>query len=167
MMYEEYVKRNKTAFLTEVVRISNLLAISPEWLMIVMYAESGINETAVNKTSGATGLIQFMPKTAIGLGTTVAKLRMMTNVQQLYYVYKYFAPYAGKIASVTDLYKIVFFPAMIGKPSTWILSTSSLSAYTIANANKIIDLNRNGQITVAEFEAYVQKYLKKKSTLKS
>lgn len=163
-MYENYIRTNKTAFLAELSRISNLLGINPEWLMIVMYAESGVNEKAVNKTSGATGLIQFMPSTAKGLGTTVQKLYAMTNVQQLYYVYKYFSPYAGKITSVTDLYKIVFFPVMIGKPTSWVLQTSTLSAYTVANANKIIDLNRDGKITVAEFENYVMTYLKKKQT---
>ncbi len=36
-----------------------------------MMAESGLNPKVVNRTTGATGLIQFIPKTALGLGTTV------------------------------------------------------------------------------------------------
>ena len=38
----------------------------------------------------ATGLIQFMPKTAKNLGTSTQQLFKMSNVQQLDYVYKYF-----------------------------------------------------------------------------
>lgn len=44
----------------------------------------------VNRASGATGLIQFMPSTAKQLGTTTDKLAAMTEVDQLDYVAKYF-----------------------------------------------------------------------------
>lgn len=43
--------------------------------------------------SGAIGLIQFMPSTAKGLGTSTSALKQMTAVDQLAYVEKYFAPY--------------------------------------------------------------------------
>lgn len=165
MLYEEYIKTNKADFLQELKRYCNLLAVNPEWVMVVMYAESRLNEKAVNPKTRATGLIQFMPGTAVGLGTTVENLKALSNVQQLYYVYKYFAPYAGRISSVYDLYKIVFFPAMLGKSGDWVLQTSKLSAETIARANSIIDLNKDRKITVSEFEQYVTAYLKKKSVL--
>ncbi|MFT3753682.1 MAG: transglycosylase SLT domain-containing protein [Paludibacter sp.] len=165
MIYENLIKTNVAAFKAEVIRYCRSLGINPDDLMVVMYAESRINEKARNPKTRATGLIQFMPSTAIGLGTTVEKLYAMSNVEQLYYVYKYFQPYAGKIRNVYDLYKIVFFPAMIGKPATWVLQTSTLSAELIARQNAIIDINKNGSITVAEFEAYVSTYLKKKLVL--
>lgn len=164
LLYEDKITQNKTAFINEVKRICNLLGMQADDLMLVMWAESRLNHRAVNPKSNATGLIQFMPKTAIGLGTTVAKLRNMTNVEQLAWVYKYFLPYKGKLKTVYDVYKAVFFPASLGKPKDWVFQTSTLSAKTVADANEIIDLNKDRKITVAEFEAYVAQYLKKKAS---
>lgn len=164
MLYADKITLNKTAFLTEVQRICTLLGMNPDHLMLVMWAESRLNHRAVNPLSNATGLIQFMPATATGLGTTVTKLRNMTNVEQLAWVYKYFLPYKGKLHTVYDVYKAVFFPASLGKPKDWIFQTSRLSAKTVADANRIIDnFPRDGKITVAEFETYVEQYLKKKA----
>jgi hypothetical protein len=42
------------------------------------------------------------------------------------------------------------------------LKSDTLSAETVARANPIIDINKNGQITVAEFEQYVSAFIKKK-----
>ena len=162
MIFEEYIKTNKAAFISELKRYCSAMNVNHEWLMTVMYAESRLNEKARNPKTNATGLIQFMPSTAKGLGTTVDELYNLNNVQQLYYVYMYFKPFAGRINSVYDLYKCVFFPAMLGKPDNWVAQTSTLSAETIAKYNPIIDLNHNGQITVSEFCAYVDTYLKKK-----
>ena len=53
-----------------------------------------------NKGTKATGLIQFMPKTAIGLGTTIDELAGMTQVQQMDYVYTYFKSYTGRLKMV-------------------------------------------------------------------
>jgi hypothetical protein len=58
----------------------------------------------------ATGIIQFMPRTAKGLNTTTQALYKMTNVQQLDYVYKYFLPAKGKLKSFEDLYLYTFYP---------------------------------------------------------
>jgi len=163
MLYENKITHNKSAFLAKVRRICSLLHMNPDDLMLVMWAESRLNHRNVNPISRATGLIQFMPATAIALGTTVTKLRNMTNVEQLTWVYKYFLPYKGKIHNVYDVYKIVFFPASLGKPKDWVFQTSRLSAKTVANANPIIDkFPKDGKITVGEFETYVDQYLKKK-----
>ncbi|NCY03782.1 MAG: hypothetical protein EBX36_12970, partial [Planctomycetia bacterium] len=61
----------------------------------VMWAESRMKPTAVNPTSGATGLIQFMPTTAGKLGTTTEALRGMTFLQQMRYVGDYLIKVAG------------------------------------------------------------------------
>ncbi len=158
MLYEEKVKSNKDAFIAKVVNISQRLGIEPEWLMQVFVNESGVNHQAVNATSGATGLIQFMPDTAAALGTSTAALKAMTNVQQLDYVYKYLSPYAGKVASYVDLYFCVFFPLAIGKPDNWVFQTSKLAASKIALQNPVFDLNKDGKLTVAEVrEAMLKK----------
>jgi hypothetical protein len=165
MLYQEFIKYNQAAFIAKVQDICDLLRINPDWLMVVMYAESRINHQAVNANGGATGLIQFMPATARWLGTTTAALRAMSNVQQLDYVYKYFNSLGatGKMKSVYDLYLVTFFPIALGKPDDWTLQSSDLSAYKIAVNNKIIDLNKDNKITVAEFRDYVNIYLKKKT----
>lgn len=160
MWYNEYVKNNKEAFLNKVVSISNQLGINPNWLMFVMYWESGLNPAIRNKYSGATGLIQFMPATATALGTSVSALANMSNVEQLDYVYKYYRPYAGRMNNLYDVYLVTFFPAALGKADNWVLQTSSLSPRIIAEQNPAIDLNKDKQITVGEFKRYVD--LKKK-----
>lgn len=157
MLFENYVKENKAAFLEKVENLSRKLLIEPDWLMAVMYKESGLNHRAVNSNGGATGLIQFMPATAKGLGTTTAALRNMSNVEQLDYVYKYYKPYISKLNSYPDLYLATFFPAALSKSDDWVIQSSGLSAATIANANKIIDLNKDGKITVGEFKEYCYK----------
>jgi len=155
MVYEYLVKSNKAAFLAKVTEIAARLGISPDWLMIVMKMESSMDHTAVNPQGGATGLIQFMPATAVGLGTSTGALRNMTNVEQLDYVYKYFKPYTGRLLSVTDLYTVTFFPVALGKPDNYVLQTSTLHADTIARQNPVFDLNKNKEITVGEFKQSV------------
>ncbi len=158
MLYDNYVKTNKEAFLAKVVTISQRLGIEPEWLMQTFMNESAMNHQAVNAVSGATGLIQFMPNTAIALGTSTTALKNMTNVQQLDYVYKYLLPYANKINSYIDLYFSVFFPLAMDKPDNWIFQTSNLAASKIAQQNPAFDLNRDGKLTVAEVrEAMLKK----------
>lgn len=154
LLFEDKVKTNKAAFVTKVEEISRKLLIEPDWLMAVMYKESGLNEKAVNPNGGATGLIQFMPATARSLGTTTEALRAMTNVQQLDYVYKYYKPYITKLNSYPDLYLATFFPIALGKSDDWVLQSGSLSARTIARANPAIDLNKDDKITVGEFKQY-------------
>lgn len=157
MLFEQYVTTNKQAFLAKVKEVSKKLLIEPDWLMAVMYKESGINPQAVNPNGGATGLIQFMPATAKSLGTSTTALKNMSNVEQLDYVYKYYKPYITKLNSYPDLYMATFFPAALGKSNDYVLQTSSLSAGTIARANPVIDLNKDNKITVGEFHEYCYK----------
>ena len=158
MLYEEKVTSNKDVFIAKLITIAQKLNIEPEWLMQVFVNESGVNHQAVNSVSGATGLIQFMPDTAKALGTSVEALKTMTNVQQLDWVYKYLAPYAGKMQSYTDVYFTVFFPLAVGKPDDFVFQTTKLSASKIATQNPVFDLNKDGQLTVAEVrEAMLRK----------
>ena len=171
MLFAEYVKENRSQFLDKVELISKKLLIDPNWLMAVMYKESGLNHRAVNSKSGATGLIQFMPATAQGLGTSTTALKNMSNLEQLDWVYKYYRPYISKLNSYPDLYLATFFPIALGKSDDWVMQTSSKSAKLIASQNPGVDLNKDGQITVGEFKQYcykqfdsaTQNILKKKS----
>ena len=158
---------NNAEFENKVKTIANYLGIKPNWLMIVMNFESGLNSKAVNATSGATGLIQFMPATAQGLGTTTEELKNMTNVRQLDFVYSYLSRYAGKIHSLTDLYLCIFYPNAVGKENTYILGKringvlDQDNANLIARQNRIFDTNNDGFVTKGEVEKYITSYANK------
>jgi len=157
MVYDYLVTQNKAAFLAKVAEISARLGISPDWLMIVMKMESSLNPSASNPYSNAAGLIQFMPSTAVGLGTSTAQLLAMTNVQQLDYVYKYFQPYSGRLYSVEDLYTVTFFPRALGQPDSYVLQTDTITAARIAGQNQAYDIDKNQTITAGELRASIQK----------
>ena len=142
--------------------VADLLGIKPEWLENVMWIESRLNPQAVNKISGATGLIQFMPSTAKSLGTTVEELKSMDFDGQLDYVYLYLRPYRDKMKSQVDVYLAVFFPAAIGKPDSYVLQTSKLSPQLIAKQNAAYDLNKDQQITKGEVATAINRLLQKK-----
>ena len=153
LIFEELVTENHDEFIAEVKAIAGRLKFNPNVLMATMWKESRINHRAVNRNGGATGLIQFMPSTAIGLGTTTAKLRAMSNVQQLRYVEKYFKPYTGRLNSYFDLYLVVFFPVALSKPDNWQFHTSDLSAEEIGRANE--GINGGRPITKISFRNYL------------
>lgn len=161
MILENYIPSNKQAFIDRVNDICNQLNINPDWLMLNMYHESGLKPQAYNSNGGATGLIQFMPDTAQGLGTSTDDLYNMSNVDQLDYVLKYYYPYRNKIKTGFDLFLVTFFPAAIGQPDDYVFHTSHLSAQAIASANGIFDLNKDGQITMAEYKQNIKNYFSK------
>lgn len=102
--------------------------------------------------SGATGLIQFMPDTARKLGTTTAALAKMKAEDQLNYVWKYFAPYKGKLKSLSDLYMAILWPKAIGKPETYVLWEKGAMPTTYRQ-NAGLDVNKDGGIIKAEASA--------------
>lgn len=134
------------------------LSIKPDHLKLVMHKESGINPQARNKTTGATGLIQFMPDTARGLGTSIHALYRMSATEQLTYVEKYYQPYAGKMHTAGDLYLATFYPLAIGKGKNFVIGSERSMSYakTVARQNPAIAKHsHNGYITKASFDAYV------------
>jgi len=154
---EKIVSYDRQDFADKLTDICLKLGCNPSDMTTVMNSESGMNPKARNSNGGATGLIQFMPSTALGLGTTVNELYNMSASQQLDYVYKYFYPYRGKLKSGYDIYLATFFPAAIGKPFWYILETEGLSRSVIARANPAIDLNKDSKITVGEFRRWFNK----------
>ncbi len=159
MIFEELIKDNKEHFLKKVKEISNYLEISEYWLMFVMWFETAgtLDSKIVNYQPGdneiplqrcrlrATGLIQFMPSTSRSLGTTNTDLYNMSNIEQLEYVKKYLARYKGKYKSFEDLYLAVFYPAAIGEPDSYTITSD-----IIAKQNKIFDINSDLDITKEE-----------------
>lgn len=132
-------------------------------LMGIMAFESAETFKASTRNmagSGATGLIQFMPNTARLLGTTTTKLAAMTPEDQLNYVWKYFAPYKGRLKTLGDLYMAVLWPKGVGQPETFVLWDEASKPITFRQ-NAGLDLNKDGIITKAEATAKVAAKLNK------
>lgn len=158
-LYDKIKSNSKATFESQVVQIANALGFDPNWLMIVMFFESGLNPQSVNSQTGASGLIQFMPATARNMGTTVEDIREMDAIEQLDYVYQYLLPYKGKIKSLVDLYLRVFYPAAVGQPDDYILGGNNPGK--LAAQNKVFDLDKNGLVTKGEVSQYINNYAKR------
>lgn len=140
-------------------------------LMACMAWETGESFSAsqVNRAgSGATGLIQFMPGTAIAYFYTTAdmnkmstarkkqagiesceKLAKLSDVNQLDYVLKYFQPYKGRLKNLGDFYMAILWPAGIGKDDSYVLWTEA-DRPTTYRQNAGLDVNDDKVITRAE-----------------
>lgn len=140
------------AFRDRVHWIAQSLGVAADDLMACMAWESGETFRADVKNmagSGAVGLIQFMPKTAISLGTTVAALGAMTAEDQLNYVYKYFRPFRGRLGNLGDLYMAILWPAGVGKADDYVLWDRGQRPTTYRQ-NAGLDVNRDARITRGE-----------------
>lgn len=140
--------------------IGETLNVNPDYLMACMAWETGEKFTANVKNmagSGATGLIQFMPSTAVSLGTTTAKLAKMTAEDQLNYVYKYFRPYKGRLNNLGDVYMAILWPKGVGKPDSYVVFDGGV-AY---RQNAGLDINKDGKVTRGECIKKVQDKLAK------
>ena len=111
-----------------------------------------------NPRSGATGLIQFMSDTAIGLGTTTQALAAMTAVDQLDFVLKHFLPQKGRMNTLSDVYMAILRPASVGKPEDSALFKRPSQEY---EQNAPLDRDGDGTITKAEAASMVDAKLKR------
>lgn len=125
-----------------------------DWLdlMAIMYLESAktMSPSIKNPKSSATGLIQFIEKTAKGLGTSTSALANMTRVQQMPYVEQYFMKSgitSVKNPGINDLYMAVFAPVGVNKKDDFVLYRSGTDAY---RDNNQYDSNGDGTITKGE-----------------
>lgn len=162
-------------FLDKVISICDKLgmpaATGPSDLMACMAWESGETFSPSIRNgagSGATGLIQFMPSTALAYWYTPAqiakmtaaqkkangiaccdKLAKMTAEEQLDYVEEYFMPYKGRLKNLGDMYLAILWPAGIGKADSWVLWEKD-ERPTTYRQNIGLDVNKDGAITRGE-----------------
>lgn len=152
-------------FRSHVLKGCDVLDIDPSWLMACMAFETGesFSPSVRNAAgSGAVGLIQFMPSTATGLGTTTEHLAEMSADEQLSVVFDFFRPWTGRLRSLGDVYGAILWPGMIGKPDTAVIFDQSDAAHPkLYLQNRGLDLNKDGKITKAEIVARVQSELDK------
>ena len=140
-------------FMAQVNEVSGRLGINPANLLAVMRSESSLNPRAVNSSTGASGLIQFMPRTAQSLGTSVEAIRQMSAAEQMPFVERFFRSVrlpAG--ASAGKLYAYVFLP---GRANREVLTQSGENFY---EANRGLDVDRDGKITIADLDARLMRF---------
>ncbi len=149
-------------FFNKVCEISKRVGCDPNGLMAVMQSESGLKANARNKSSGAIGLIQFMPKTASILGTSTDALSKMSPEKQLDYVEKYLNSNkkmagikSGEKVDNATLYTLVFLPAYAKRD---VLATSGSAYY---RSNKGLDMDHDGRITKADMNIRMNKMIAK------
>ncbi len=156
-----------TAFQSEVSAVAGRLGVSEADLMAVMSFETGgtFNPGISNAAgSGATGLIQFMPSTAAGLGTSTQALAGMSRADQMQYVEKYLSDKGVKGGNLSDLYMAVLFPAAVGKPDNFVLfgNGATIPGYGAGtraySQNRGLDKNGDGSVTKAEASAKVLRH---------
>ena len=123
---------NTNSFASKTKQIAQRLGIDPHALMTIMLFESmgtlnpKVRGPNVPGQGRGRGLIQFMPATARGLGTSDAELASMTDIEQLDYVEKYFAQFKGNFGAgkLENLYAAV----LAGNP----LKVNASDGYTTA-----------------------------------
>lgn len=165
-------------FLISAQKLASKYNVRVEDLLANMYAESRLDPKAINPKGGASGLIQFMPETAKGLGTSVEEIRNMSAIDQLKYVEKYFDQFGleklgkvqkekGQTVSASSLYSTVFLPKFKEAPENTIfgvkdsqelLPGTKLSMGKIYEQNASLDLNKDGKITKEELGTKIGKY---------
>lgn len=142
-------------FCRKVIAMSNDLKIpDPSYLMACMAFETAetFSPSIGNQAgSGAIGLIQFMPATALALGTSVDELKSMSAESQLAFVFKYFSPLHGKLKILSDVYMAILWPSAIDKPDDFVLFRKD----DITNPRRYVqnaglDYDKDGIITKRE-----------------
>jgi peptidoglycan hydrolase-like protein with peptidoglycan-binding domain len=137
-----------TEFLNGVENMAQRLGTRPEYILSVMSFETGGTfDPAKRNGIGATGLIQFLPGTAEGLGTSTDRLAQMSSTEQLRYVEKYFDQpnFRGRLGSLEGLYTAVL-SGRARQNSNDVLFTRGTRAYE----QNPLDWNNDGNITAGE-----------------
>lgn len=156
------LKTEAEVFVDSIKASAKRLKVPYKWLLTICYNESMFNAKAKNKYSTATGIIQFTEGTAKLLGTSTAKLRKMSAVQQIPYAEKYFQKGIDKYGyflSVTDMYLWCLLPDMrrfATQPYKAVLIKGD-SYYAI---NKGLDEDKNGMVQIYELTNRLSKKAK-------
>jgi len=151
-------------FIERVKEIAKKVNLDYKLILATMKHESGLNPSAQNPNSYATGLIQFMPSTAKSLGTSVSELKNMSALEQLDYVEDFYmnhkrAGLTPKVKSVEDSYFLVFYPRAVGETDDFVLGSevSDDRVETIAKQNSGFDKNKDGEITRGEVKNFIKR----------
>lgn len=130
---------------------------------VIRFESKGGKPGAENPYTSATGLIQFMPDTAIGLGTTVGDLKSMSAVDQLDYVLKFYKTMRLKAGSgAAQMYLKTIAPAYAYKDDDFELGKKGAhkeflpgmkgSMGAFYNQNGVFQNKSTGTITVGDIK---------------
>jgi hypothetical protein len=148
-------------FFADVARMAQRRGTDPEHYLVVWCSESGLDSQAVNSAGGARGLNQMMPDTLRGLGAP-ADFETLAAEEQLPWIEKLIAIRehinGGPFQSAARYYHANFFPLTMARgnsPETVVVGSTSDDARERAAyaANKILDADGDGQITLADLAA--------------
>lgn len=146
-------------FKQKLIKICNDININPNYLMACIALETGFTfSPSIQNHIGATGLIQFVKRTAIKvLNTTTDHLASLSAVEQLDYVKEYLIKNRIRYAkNVGDIYLCIFTPSAVGKPDDYILYREGNSGY---DDNIGLDLNQDNHISKKEITSKINKML--------
>lgn len=144
--YPEQEHAGSEKFKQKLRQVAQSLKVNPQDLLKVMSFETrGTFDPSKTNAIGATGLIQFMPRTAEFLGTTTEALRKMSAVEQLDWVLKYYK--VKKLppgAKASDIYLSTFMPAVVthDKPDNFVLGQKSGYKIPVFKSISSSSLNR-------------------------
>ena len=141
-------------FLVELQAIAARLKTEPAWLLNVMASESLFDPSARNCLPGqtASGLLQFIERTAQSMGTTTAAIRRLGPIDQLRLVERYFTPFRGRLNSLADVYLAVFRGFMIEGGETTVVAPLNQTdrEQRVYSLNRWLDLDGDNRITKGE-----------------
>ncbi len=154
---------NNEEFRNKLNEVSDSLGIKPEWLIKVMYKESGLNPSAINSI-GCGGLVGFCPDSPRGDIKTLNKRQYSISelrkspLLQLDAIKDMLINYKGRFNSYEDLYLFNFWPAALGKSDSYVIGNNQLSPELISRQNSGIAIKSGKQpgepLTVADFKVY-------------
>jgi hypothetical protein len=149
-----------SAFIAKVQSIAQSINCNYIDLLACMANETGGTfDPGIVNGIGATGLIQFMPATAKGIGTSTDSLKQLSRVDQMDWVLKFFQALGlnkkAPTPKLQDLYLCVYWPAAVGKPDSYIVNPADSIQ---AKQNKSLQA-ADGSITCASVGAAAAKWL--------
>lgn len=168
--YADVINVNKEAFIKKLIEVAAYLKVDPSWLMITIKIESGFDRKAINKTSGAVGLFQWLATYVhklLGLPNNKylvqMRIKSMSGVEQLELIRKFLAPYRGRMTDQYQTYLAVFHPAAMGKPDSFEIGNKHGEATKRRNYNwnQYLDTkfgNNDGKITMLDIRAFVDSH---------
>ena len=155
----------------KIAEMAKRLGGDPVELLKALIPESKMNSTAVNKRSGASGLIQFTNvalnemkrNNLIPKNLKLSDIRKMDALEQLDLAEKYFQMHSGKAdySQPGEFSVAIFGPAGLGKPRSTVLYGGKTKAYT---QNREVDAKdpkkRKGYITVDDYLKFKDRFVK-------
>ncbi len=144
------------AFFLAWIAMCDRLSIDPIDMIRVSFSEAGCRAAAHNTHGDASGLLQFMPATLMGMGWAKghAAFRELSAEEQVPWVERYVAPHASWCSSDALCYVAVFLPALGAKASQmgpeYVLCGARGPLAWAYGANKVLDKDNDGAITVGD-----------------